>query len=84
MKKNEKIEFEEMMALSMESCKNWTAIPDVQYKHEKVNYIKTYIKIMLNNWEYDNVRQVFNAKTVNEAVKLIESFDYTTFEDYNN
>ena len=82
MNKNEKMEFDEMMALTMESCKKWAPIPDVQYKHEKVNYIKAYIKIMLNNWEYDNVRQVFKTNTVDEAVKLIESFDYTTFEDW--
>ena len=49
--------------------------------NKKAAYVKFYINVMENNWEYDNAKKVSNMTDLNEAIKFIESCDYTKFED---
>lgn len=50
---------------------------------KKVTYVKFYINVMENNWEWKNAEMVRNTENIDEAIKFIESCDYTKFEDYN-
>lgn len=75
-------EFKELINLINQSVITWKPIPNVQFKNEKVEYIKMYLKIMINNWEYENLKRVLKAENMDQAINLIESYDYTPFNDW--
>ena len=64
------IEMNEMMTLTMNAHMNWIKHTTAN-KTEKLNSVKKGIKNMMENGEYDKLRKVFNASTLDEAFKLI-------------